>query len=607
MTGKNREPRQDAIGTHANHAGAIGMAFALVIIAGIALIQAFSAAAPANVGIPPVRSWYRAMLSIGVGAALAAWAPWVRRRCSDAAIARNLCIVAELLAAWILLVLVKYDTNSPEAASFMWYCYYIPMLSVPSLGLFSIIRAAALDATPATRMLRRCVIAVDAALILTVLTNSLHFQVFQFDLADPKWSSNYTYGPGYWAVMVWTAGKVIAFFVVAYLAGSRRLRRLLPLVGAVLGVGSIYCALYILEVEAVRATNLALVYSIVALVAFETCLATGLFPSYRDYSEAFRRLPLDLKVLGRDGRVAFATDAALPLPPSVQQEVMRFAQRTQTQQTMFRVNDCPHRVFAAYRLSGGVALFSADVSDADMRSRQLEQRKSELASYNELLERNLTVQRRLHAQQAEGALADEVERSLANALVHMGGLLDMLRECGDAGGSASPLSPEGLHRTSLLAQLRVLLAYCKRKGALVLGEQEGRPLSTEALGLMAAELGADLRAAGVPCLCMTNLERPVSAPVASALFDCLHACAMACAARSEASALFVIGEAPSGAAIEVRVSLEMSEEGRARSQAFDPDELARSLREAAPCVLSAEVTSEDDSLNAIILLERRLP
>ena len=312
-------------------------------------------------------------------------------------------------------------------------------------------------------------------------------------------------------------------------------------------------------------------------------------------------------MLGRDGQVAFATDAALPLPPSVQQEVVRFAQRTQTQQTMFRVNDCPHRVFAAYRLSGGVALFSADVRDADMRNRQLEQRKNELASYNELLERNLTVQRRLHAQQAEGALADEVERSLANALVHMGGLLDMLRECGDVGGSVSPLSPEGLHRTSPLAQLRVLLAYCKRKGALVLGEQEGRPLSTEALGLMAAELGADLRAAGVPCLCMTNLERPVSAPVASALFDCLHACAMACAARSEASALFVIGEAPSGAAIEVRVSLEMSEEGRARSQAFDPDELARSLREAAPCVLSAEVTSEDDSLNAIILLERRLP
>ena len=450
MTGKNREPRQDALGTRVNHAGVIGMALALVVIAGVALIQAFSVAAPADVGIPSVRSWYRAMLSIGVGAVLAAWAPWVRRRCSDAAIARNLCIAAGLLAAWILLVLVKYDTNSPEAASFMWYCYYIPMLSVPSLGLFSIIRAAALDATPATRMLRRCVIAVDAALILVVLTNSLHFQVFQFDLADPKWSSNYAYGPGYWAVMVWTAGKVIAFFAVAYLAGSRRLRRLLPLVGAVLGVGSVYCALYILEVEAVRATNLALVYSIVALVAFETCLFTGLFPSYRDYGEAFRRLPLDLKVLGHDGRVAFATDAALPLPPSVQQEVVRFAQRTQTQQTMFRVNDRPHRVFAAYRLSGGVALFSADVSDADARNRQLEQRKDELASYNELLERNLTVQRRLHAQQAEGALADEVERSLANALVHMGGLLDMLRECGDADGSASPLSPEGLHRTSLL-------------------------------------------------------------------------------------------------------------------------------------------------------------
>ena len=120
MTGKNREPRQDALDARVNHASVIGMALALVVIAGVALIQAFSAAAPADVGIPSVRSWYRAMLSIGVGAVLAAWAPWVRRRCSDAAIARNLCIAAGLLAAWILLVLVKYDTNSPEAASFMW-------------------------------------------------------------------------------------------------------------------------------------------------------------------------------------------------------------------------------------------------------------------------------------------------------------------------------------------------------------------------------------------------------------------------------------------------------------------------------------------------------
>ncbi len=556
------------------HAGAVGAACAALLVLAVLLAQLVAPSLHLALSAPasPAYGWNRAAFSVCVGVALVQWASWVRLRCSDAVIARNLRVAAGLLAAWVLLVLVKYETDAPVVRSLMWYLYYVPMLAVPSLALFSIMRAAALDGRPAMRAARRAVLAADVALAVLVLTNNLHHLVFSFSFADPGWDGNYIYRTGYWAVVVWTAGKLAAFFLFAWLAASRRLRQMSALVGTVVGVGLLYSALYALGVQAVRATNLSLVFSLVALATFEVCLDVGLFPSVRDYEGAFRSLPLDLRVLGRDGREAFATEQAAPLAASARAEAVRFANREGAASATFRLADCAHRVFEVFRLPGGVALLAEDVSAIDARRCELEERQAELRAYNDLLEHSLAVQRRLHAQQAERALCEEVERSLDASLARMSEVLRELR--------AEPACDPGRRRT-LLLELRVLLAYCKRKGALVLSEQEGRPYDAAAVGLMASEFAADLRAAGVSCACTATLGKPMPPRAASALFDCLHVFAQACVAHGRTSALIVVREG-AGGDVELRASLETDGQG-----GLDGAALAAALGEHA-CEVQVE-------------------
>ncbi len=546
---------------------AAGLACTVLVAAAVLLAQVLDPAPPPIDADPGVRGWYRAVMCIGLGVVLAVWVPWVRRRCSDVYIARNLSWAAALLASWLVLVLVKYETTSPIASSLMWYLYYIPMLAVPTLGLFSLVRAAAVDELPVIRVARHVVAVVDVALVLLVLTNNAHHLVFSFGFEDPAWSADYRYGPGYWMIAGWVVLQLVAFLALAYVAASCRLRSLLALIAAIMGVGLAYGAFYALGVEAVRSTNLALVYSSVMLAAFETCLGVGIFPSCRAWAEAFSCLPLDLKVVDRAGGVAFATGCALPLDPAVHAALARFDASPGVARLRFRVPGHAHRVFTTYRLTGGTALLTEDVAHLDARRAQLEARRAELREYNALLERSLGVQMRLHAQRAERELEEEVEHALASALERMTVLLDKLSDSDARGSEREKVALEidgGVHahaaaRAARFAELRLLLAYCKRKGALVLREQEGADCDAAYVALMARELECDLRAAGVVCGVVTELAAPVSPGVASILTDCLYACALAAVGCVSPVAMLVVREGTRGS-IELRASIEVGEE-----------------------------------------------
>lgn len=575
----------------ARHAAvAAGLVCAALVVVFALLLQTLDPTLPHHGGALSVRGWYRAVMCVCLGVALAVWTPSVRRRCSDAYIARNLGWAAALLSGWLVLVLVKYEVDDPLVASLMWYLYYIPMLAVPTLGLFCLMRAAALDGRPAARAARQAVVAADVALALLVLTNNAHHLVFSFSFEDPSWSGSYTYAPGYWVVAGWVVTQLAAFLVLAYLAASRRLRPLLALVAAVMGVGLAYCALYALGVEAVRSTNLALVYSAVALAAFETCLEVGIFPSFHPWDDAFSRLPLDLKVVDRAGETAFATSCATPLDGDVRAELARFEARPGGLSASFRLPSHLHRVFEAYRLAGGVALLTEDVALLDTRREQLEVRRAELDDYNAVLERRLEVQMRLHTQRAERDLCEEVERALSGALERMGALLAELAELDPRGESDV--------RQARLRELRLLLAFCKRRGASVLRERDGVPCDAAYVGLVARELASDLRAVGASCAASVEADVSVGLALAGPLVDCLYACALATVACPAPVVMLVVRKGPAGA-VELRASIEPGGCGE-----VDPAALEAALRAHADEV---ELEGDTDGLCVRCLFERSLP
>lgn len=551
-------------------AGAVAAVFAAALFA-VEASGAFAAPAPmALTQGSDATTGYMVLF----GPLVAIWGVSVHLRCPDKAIRRYLLAIAALIGLWMLLVLVKYSVRSYRLAAALWYCYYIPMCAIPTLCLACALRAAAVDGTRAGHAIRAAGAGISAAFVTLVLTNNLHHLVFRFSFADPEWAGNYTYAPGYYALATWCATLLVGFFGTLFLAARKQLRSaFVPLV-VLLGAGGAYGALYALRHVGAFATNVSLVYSTLALVALELTLDLGLLPSYAWYQDAFASLPFDLKVIGGTGRVEAATNVAAPLDPAAaailgghgekgaeraagagggvsaggRQASVAAAGPGATpadEPWAFRTSAIPGTLFKAYPVRGGRALLANDVSGIDQRRAALQAKSERLGRSNALLAQMTKVRGEQARLRNERELYGQIEASLADKTARIKELLDTL----PAGDDPASLA----RRRETLVEVKLLVAYCKRKGALVLAEKADPEFNRERLQLVFNETASDLRSIGVDCAAIVQTARPLPAGVVSVLYDCLYDFATAANAATDAVLMLFVQE--DGDAVVLRAAL----------------------------------------------------
>lgn len=526
--------------------------------------------------------------------AVAVWGFSVHMRCSDARIRRCLKGVALLVGLWMLDVLVKYriPIDAPRLIAFLWYLYYVPMTLIPTLCLLCALRASALDERPFAIVLRRVLWVASGAIIALVLTNSLHLQVFSFDVSDPDWQSAYAYNWGYWLAVAVYVAEYLGSFALLLVASRRRLRGVIGVLVMVAVPFAAYSLMYALRHEFAIRTNFSLNYCVVVVTLLELALDFGLLPSYSWYDEAFSRLPLDLKVLARDGSVAFSTDSAGPVPERVLDLTRKVAQSgTHSGATRFRTSAIPHTLFKVYGVSGGAALLAEDVAPLDERRRILTQRQERLRRSNEVLRHESGVRRELWRLQSEESLLRGIEESVSDKVCRMRQILASLpRGAGE---------DDRARRRDMLTEVKLLVAYCKRKGALVLSERSDPEFDRDRLQLVFNETASDLRSIGVDCAAMVSEEGDLPAGVVSVLYDCLYDVASAALfATDPILMLFVGGD---GDGVEMRAALEAAMVDQSRLESA-----TQSLRDdlaGAGEVLSLELSPT--SLNVAVRVRVR--
>ena len=345
--------------------------------------------------------------------------------------------------------------------------------------------------------------------------------------------------------------------------------------------------MYALRNELAIKTNFSLNYSLIVVMLLELAIDLGLLPSYSWYGEAFSRLPLDLKVVDRDGSVAFATNSAGPVPAPVFDLTLRVAQsRTHDRVTRFRTSAIPHTLFKVYGVSGGAALLGEDVALLDERRRVLTARQERLRRSNEVLRHENGVRRELWRLESEERLLSSIEGSISDKVSHMRELLAALPKGSEAG--------ERAQRRDMLTEVKLLVAYCKRKGALVLSERSDPEFDRDRLQLVFNETASDLRSIGVDCAAVVNLDGELPSAVVSVLYDCLYDVAsVALFAVDPILMLFVSGDERH---VEMRAALDVAQMDAARLETA-----AASLREdlkGSRGTLSLELSPT--SLNAAI-------
>lgn len=439
------------------------------------------------------------------------WGVSVYLRCLDYVLRRRLVAVATICALWMIEVILKYKSFTPFYATVLWYLYYVPMTLVPLLYQLCGLRLAGLEQHRAGRRYRTALWVAAILLIGFVLTNDFHQQVFHFDRSSDTWSNDYTYGWGYFAVLIWTAFNFVAFFILVGRSASFRIQRFSGTAALVLLGGAFFAISYALRVPWAWKLNFSLVYCVLCVVTLEICLDCGVIPSYHDIAGIFDTLPLDLKVLTRDLQEVYATPVSKPIPAGVREELR--AQELGHSHA-FAVVSNPDVMYRSFPLLGGSALLAQDVSEVNELNRELAHRRMELQRQNELLTADYDLKAHLADQEAEALLVKDVDQALARALGEMYGLLSSLPPLTDEASSHE--------RYRMLQCAKMFVAYCKRKGSLTLAQHGESGFDRDRIQLIANEMASDLRTIDVDCASIIAIRRPMHASAVSALYDCVY-------------------------------------------------------------------------------------
>lgn len=443
--------------------------------------------------------------------AFSIWGVLVYLRCLDYVLRRRLVAVATICALWMIEVILKYKSFTPFYATVLWYLYYVPMTFVPLLYQLCGLRLAGLEQHRAGRRYRTALWVAAILLIGFVLTNDFHQQVFHFDRSSDTWSNDYTYGWGYFAVLIWTAFNFVAFFILVGRSASFRIQRFSGTAALVLLGGAFFAISYALRVPWAWKLNFSLVYCVLCVVTLEICLDCGVIPSYHDIAGIFDTLPLDLKVLTRDLQEVYATPVSKPIPAGVREELR--AQELGHSHA-FAVVSNPDVMYRSFPLLGGSALLAQDVSEVNELNRELARRRMELQRQNELLTADYDLKAHLADQEAEALLVKDVDQALARALGEMYGLLSSLPPLTDEASSHE--------RYRMLQCAKMFVAYCKRKGSLTLAQHGESGFDRDRIQLIANEMASDLRTIDVDCASIIAIRRPMHASAVSALYDCVY-------------------------------------------------------------------------------------
>ena len=203
----------------------------------------------------------------------------------------------------------------------------------------------------------------------------------------------------------------------------------------------------------------------------------------------------------------------------------------------------------ALELSLDLGLIPSTVFLSRVRG-SLAARSSELARRNAMLENERQISQATSSLMAEERLVDEVEAALSVSLARIADILSSLPVKKDA--------PPAVRRKEL-ERVRTLIAYCKRKGSLVLAEQADPELDCDRIRLIASELAGDLRAVGIDCAAVVDLAHPLPAQEMSVIYDCIYDFAFVAFESEDPVLMYHLGERDDGTC-ELRALLQTADE-----------------------------------------------
>ena len=432
-----------------------------------------------------------------------AWSYSLWNRIVQTQVRRYLLAISALMVLWILLRSIKFSIENTDAERWLWYFYYFPMLFIPMLSVFV---SLSLGKGEDFRLPRwtKILYLPTLLLLLLVLTNDLHQQVFSFQsgvLSDQE----YRYEGGYFFVMGWEAlcagFALLSMVKNCRIPRSRRIRWL-PLVPLALSLAYAYA--YAKEVYWVwvLAGDMTVSQCLIFASIFECCIQCGLIQSNLGYDELFEATSLPVQITDHafhSKYVSVAMQRALP------QSELR-----QMQQDTVHLGD--DTLLKRHKLRRGWVFWKEDISALNQIRKELELTRDELRDTGDVLTAENAQRARWLKLIEENRLYDMMEAQTARQIAMLRELLTELQKTEDSGRARH-----------LLGQVIIIGTYIKRRSNLIfVGEQRGA-ISVQELLLCLNESSENISVYGADCKAIVKGEGLLTVEQATQVYDLFEA------------------------------------------------------------------------------------
>ena len=432
-----------------------------------------------------------------------AWCYSLWIRIVQTQVRRYLLAISVLMVLWILLRSIKFSIENTEAERWLWYFYYFPMLFIPMLSVFV---SRSLGKGEDFRIPRwtKILYFPTLLLLLLVLTNDLHQQVFSFPtgvLSDRE----YRYEGGYFFVLGWAAlcagFALLSMVKNCRIPRSRRIRWL-PLVPLALSLA--YACAYVKKVYWVwvLAGDMTVSQCLIFASILECCIQCGLIQSNLGYDELFEATSLPVQITDQafcSQYVSVAMRGALP-PNELRQ--MRV-------DTIHLGDDT---LLKRHRLRSGWVFWKEDISALNQIRKELELTRDELRDTGDVLAAENAQRARWLKLTEENRLYDMMEAQTARQIAMLRDLLAELRKAED---------PDRARH--LLGQVIIIGTYVKRRSNLIfVGVQRGA-ISVQELRLCLNESSENISVYGADCKTIIKGEGQLTVEQATQVYDLFEA------------------------------------------------------------------------------------
>ena len=432
-----------------------------------------------------------------------AWCYSLWIRIVQTQVRRYLLAISVLMVLWILLRSIKFSIENTDAERRLWYFYYFPMLFIPMLSVFV---SRSLGKGEDFRLPRwiKLLYFPTLLLLLLVLTNDLHQQVFSFPsgvLSDRA----YRYESGHFFVLAWEAlcagFAFLSMVKNCRIPRSRRIRWL-PLVPLALSLAYAYAYVKKVHWVWVLAGDMTVSQCLIFASILECCIQCGLIQSNLGYDELFEATSLPVQITNhvfRSKYVSVAMQGALP------QSELR-----QMQQDTVHLGD--DTLLKRHKLRHGWVFWKEDISALNQIRKELELTRDELRDTGDVLAAENAQRARWLKLTEENRLYDMMEAQTARQIAMLRDLLTELQRTEDSDRAIR-----------LLGQIIIIGTYIKRRSNLIfVGVQRGA-ISVQELRLCLNESSENISIYGADCRTIIKGEGQLTVEQATQVYDLFEA------------------------------------------------------------------------------------